>query len=158
MVLKQLSHLGLELAPGNAARNTLIELLQAWKPHTTLTSTARLGWTDDRCVAFVLGNGRIIGEQSFIFINTGADTIAANVKSAGTLAEWKAEVGARCADDPLLIAGVSLALSGPLLELLEADGGGPHLRGKSSRGKSTILRAAVSAERVNDFETVAFGL
>jgi putative DNA primase/helicase len=144
LVLKQLSHLGLELAPGNAARNTLIELLQAWKPHTTLTSTARLGWTDDSCAAFVLGNGRIIGEQSFIFMNTGADTIAANVKSAGTLAEWKAEVGARCADNPLLVAGVSLALSGPLLELLEADGGGLHLRGKSSRGKSTILRAAVS--------------
>ncbi len=39
---------------------------------------------------------------------------------------------------------VSLALSGPLLEMLKQDGGGIHLRGESSRGKSTILKAAAS--------------
>ncbi|MEO1104596.1 MAG: DUF927 domain-containing protein, partial [Pseudomonadota bacterium] len=46
--------------------------------------------------------------------------------------------------NPLLVGGVSLALAGPLLELLALDGGGVHLRGASSRGKSTIQRVAVS--------------
>src|SRR5690606_32273894 len=46
--------------------------------------------------------------------------------------------------NPLLILGVSMAFTGPLLEFLGIDGGGLHLRGRSSRGKSTIQQVAVS--------------
>jgi hypothetical protein len=43
-----------------------------------------------------------------------------------------------------MVAAVSLAFAGPLLEPLSMDGGGLHLRGASSRGKSTVQRVAVS--------------
>ncbi|MEL6318697.1 MAG: DUF927 domain-containing protein, partial [Pseudomonadota bacterium] len=45
---------------------------------------------------------------------------------------------------PPLIFAISQALSGPLLELMAADGGGFNLRGPSSRGKSRVLFAAAS--------------
>ena len=66
------------------------------------------------------------------------------IKPSGTLEDWKREVAARCVDNPLLIVGVSLALSGPLLELLGIDGGGLHMRGDSSCGKTTVLVTALS--------------
>jgi putative DNA primase/helicase len=63
----------------------------------------------------------------------------------GTEAEWRENVGAPGIGNPLLIAAVSLAFSGPLLAMLGMDnGGGLHFRGSSSCGKSLTVRAAVS--------------
>ncbi len=43
-----------------------------------------------------------------------------------------------------MILALSHAFSGPLLSMLDRDGGGFHLRGVSSRGKSTLLGVAAS--------------
>jgi uncharacterized protein (DUF927 family) len=66
------------------------------------------------------------------------------MKPAGTPEGWRETVAAHCVGNPLMVAAVSLAFAGPLLEPLGMDGGGMHLRGASSRGKSTVQRVAVS--------------
>lgn len=136
--------LGLNLASGMQARNALSDLLQRWQPKARAFTTERLGWADEACAAFVLGDGRVIGDADVVYQHENTPAAAAEMKEAGTRAGWRESVAAQCEGNPLMVAAVSLAFAGPLLEPLGLDGGGLHLRGASSRGKSTIQRVAVS--------------
>jgi putative DNA primase/helicase len=133
--------LGLVLESVPGARAALTDLLQRWRPAARAVTVARLGWVDETCSAFVLGDGRVIGGGTLV--PTG-DIAAPEMRAAGTPEAWRDGIAGPCIGNPLLLGAVSLAFAGPLLELLGLDGGGIHLRGASSRGKSTILRAAVS--------------
>src|SRR5690606_5293733 len=63
---------------------------------------------------------------------------------AGSLEGWQEDVAARANGNPMLTLGISAALAGCLLEKLNVDGGGLHLFGDSSAGKTTVLMAAIS--------------
>ncbi len=84
------------------------------------------------------------------------------LSAKGTLGDWKGEVAAVCVGNGLLTTVVSLAFVGPLLELLGSDGGGLHLRGRSSRGKTTLQCVAASVwgspELVKSWRTTANAL
>lgn len=136
--------LGLELAPGRENHLALVRLLSGWRPPNRIRTTERLGWSDATCTAFVLGNGEVLGEGSVVFQSDTTVPAAAALRPGGTVEGWRSKVGAYCQNNPLMIVAVSLAFAGPLLEPLGMDGGGMHLRGASSRGKSTILRVAAS--------------
>ncbi len=136
--------MGLRLASGAKARNALSDLLSQWRPKARALTSDRLGWADETCSAFVMGDGRVIGAANVVYQHEQAPTTAAEMKAAGTLEGWRATVAALAVGNPLLVASVSLAFAGVLLEPLGLDGGGLHLRGASSRGKSTAQRAAVS--------------
>jgi len=137
--------LGLNLAPGLAARHALTDLLQRWMPDARALTADRLGWADEACAAFICGDGRVIGADDVVYQHENTPAAAAEMKPAGTLEGWREAVAAPCAGNTLMVAAVSLAFAGPLLEPLGMDGGGLHLRGASSRGKSTVQRVAVSA-------------
>jgi putative DNA primase/helicase len=62
----------------------------------------------------------------------------------GSLENWKNTVSKYCVGNPLLICAVSAALAGPLLDLIDMEGGGVHWRGKSSLGKTTVQKVASS--------------
>lgn len=136
--------LGLNLASGKYARDALMELLIKWQPEVRAITTDHLGWADDGCAAFILGNGQVIGDNDVVFQQEHVPATVAEMKQAGTLDGWRVEVARECLGNPLMVMAVSLAFAGPLLEPLGMDGGGVHLRGASSRGKSTILRVGVS--------------
>lgn len=135
---------GLNLASGKAARDALMELLINWQPTTRAITTDRLGWADDCCTAFILGDGQVIGDDEVVFQQDQVPAAVAEMKEAGTLVSWRAAIPKQCTGNCLMVMAVSLAFAGPLLEPLGMDGGGIHLRGESSRGKSTVLRVAVS--------------
>lgn len=139
-----LLNMGLTLAPGKAAREALMRLLTNWQPDIRAITTDRLGWADDACTAFILGDGRVIGDNQVVYQQDHVPAAVAEMKQSGTLGSWRTGVAQECSGNPLMIMAVSLALAGPLLEPLGMDGGGIHLRGASSRGKSTILRVGVS--------------
>jgi putative DNA primase/helicase len=143
-VMSELVSLGLRVGHATKVPLVLKELLLDAEPPSMLTSTNRLGWTTPDRRAFVLGAGRIIGDQTFIYRGQAPANLAEHVVAKGSLEDWKAAVGVMCVGNPLMILAVSLALSGPLLEVLGRDGGGLHFFGKSSRGKSTLLRTATS--------------
>ncbi len=139
-----LMDLGLGLASGTTAKAALSDLLSQWKPTARAVTADRLGWADEACAAFVLGDGRVLGDAEVVYQSEHAPGVAEAMCPAGTLDGWREHVAAPCVGNPLLVVSVSLAFSGPLLEPMAMDGGGLHLRGASSRGKSTALRVAGS--------------
>lgn len=159
---RECMRLGLRLSPNYGARSAFSALLQQWEPNARVVTTDRLGWSDEACKTFVLGSGRVIGDSDVVFQSDHAPGIAAEMHDAGTLDEWRATVGAACTGNPLMIVAVSLAFSGVLLEPLGIDGGGVHLRGASSRGKSTVQRVAASVwgspRFMNSWRATANGL
>ena len=136
--------LGANLASDRKGRAALGELLQRWQPKARALTADRLGWTDEACAAFVLGDGRVLGAADVVYQAEAAPTAAAEMREAGTPEGWREAVAEPCRGSPLMMAAVSLAFAGPLLEPLAIDGGGLHLRGASSCGKSTVQHVAVS--------------
>ncbi|MEL6286638.1 MAG: DUF927 domain-containing protein, partial [Pseudomonadota bacterium] len=62
-----LLRLGADLASGPRARAALSDLLQRWRPDARAVTTDRLGWSDDRCVAFALGDGTVLGADDVVY-------------------------------------------------------------------------------------------
>ncbi|GJA57965.1 hypothetical protein KAM350_09580 [Aeromonas caviae] len=62
----------------------------------------------------------------------------------GTLAEWQQGVAALAVGNSRLCFALSLAFAAPLLSLVGMEGGGFHLKGESTDGKTTIMKAAAS--------------
>lgn len=139
-----LLNLGLHHASGPKARHALHDLLMHWRQRRRVVSSERMGWATSDCRAFVLGGDRVLGDEDVVFQSDAPCGPGEEIREQGTVEDWRAKVGAPCRGNPILIAGVSLAFAGPLLELLGIEGGGLHLRGASSRGKSTAQRLAVS--------------
>lgn len=143
VVLDSLLENGLTLTSADKAAKSVLELLAAWRPKKRYLRADRLGWTDGSFNAFVMGNSRVIGETPVVVSGVSTD-IETAIHEKGALDGWREEVSALCEGNPLMTLAVSHAFSGPILELLGKDGGGFHLRGASSCGKSTLLRVAAS--------------
>ncbi|MCB1636899.1 MAG: DUF927 domain-containing protein, partial [Xanthomonadales bacterium] len=63
---------------------------------------------------------------------------------SGDLAGWREHLCAPCAGNSRLVAAISAAFAAPCLHLTGLEGGGLHLRGPSSCGKSTVLALVAS--------------
>lgn len=134
---------GLELAPVEKAAQSVTELLASWRPAARYVRSDRLGWADTTFSAFTLGDRRVLGGARVV-TDPVSDDVSAAMHVKGALEGWRAAVAEPCAGNPLMVLAVSHAFSGPLLSVLGRDGGGFHLRGVSSRGKSTLLGVAAS--------------
>jgi putative DNA primase/helicase len=142
--LQMLADAGLTFADSRlTTRQEIVALLQRWTPPARVTAVETLGWSPDRR-AFLLGDGRVLGDQSVVFQTIAAAGAAGEMRAHGTLDEWKSSVSTCCFDNAVLIAAVSTALAGPLLDLIGMESGGVHLLGKSSEGKTTVQLAAAS--------------
>lgn len=112
-------------------RGQFMEYLLEQRPEQTIITTARPGWHASG--AFVLPQ-RTIGSDTVRY-QAGARSL--NLYStSGTLEQWQTEVAAKCAGNPVLTLAIGCALAGPLLSLVGVVGGGVHLVGDSSSGKS----------------------
>lgn len=142
VVVAQLVDHGLDLAPAKKSKDLLLNLLKTWKPDEHLQTVNRMGWSDDTHTSFVLGAG-LVGSAKVLPL-TPATGMGAGLVEAGDIGLWKANIGAKCSGNPLMVMAVSLAFSGPLLSQLGVHGGGLHFRGASSSGKTTLLNIAAS--------------
>lgn len=141
-VVSALSDRGLTLPSDSKAKGRLIELLTHWPAPDHYVLVRRVGWTDETLQHFVLREDHVIGGGRVIL--AGGESAAADRRTKGDLDGWRREVAGRCIGNPILMFAVSLAFTGPLLQPLGMAGGGAHLRGVTSSGKSTALHAAVS--------------
>lgn len=141
--LDNLFDLGLEISAAHKAAESVVELLANWRPEDRYLRTSSLGWVDESFSSFALANGRVLGDAKIIAESVSKDVMA-SMRAAGTLKGWKETVAALCVGNPMLMLVVSYAFAGPLLRLLGRQGGGFHLVGKSTRGKSTLVEAAAS--------------
>lgn len=149
--LAPLFDLGLQLGPIEKADKTVLRILATWRTAPRYERTDRLGWVGAGFDAFVLGNGGCIGEREVIPDGISR-AVAGAIRTSGTLEDWTRDVAGACVGNPLLMLALSTAFSGPLLPIMGAEGGGFHFRGPSSRGKSNLLRAAVSVWGAPDFK------
>ena len=70
----------------------------------------------------------------------------------GTLAQWQERIAALCVGNSRMSFALSCAFAGPLLAWAHGtDGGGVHLVGNSSCGKTTALRVAASVWGGRDY-------
>jgi uncharacterized protein (DUF927 family) len=69
----------------------------------------------------------------------------------GSFIAWNDQIGVLCKGNSRLVFAVSAALVGPTLNLLDAEGGGFHLYGQSSIGKSTATSLAASVWGSTEF-------
>lgn len=114
-------------------RSHFMEYLLEQHPTEVFVTTSRPGWHESG--AFVLP-GRTIGSDK---VRYQASSQAQNLfKTKGDLATWQREVAAKCAGNPVLTLSIGCALAGPLLSLVGVLGGGVHLVGDSSSGKSLV--------------------
>jgi putative DNA primase/helicase len=133
---------GLRLADASPhTRADLSTMLMKWKHPDRRTVAATPGWTHD-FKAFLLKDGRVIGDQTVVLGRRSQSETGTPTR--GGLGDWTASVAALCAGNPLLLLGVSVAFAAVLLEPMNIEAGIVHLRGDSSRGKTTVLRAAAS--------------
>lgn len=112
-------------------RGQFMEYLLEQRPAEVFATTCRPGWHESG--AFVLP-GRTIGNDKVRYQASGKGQNLFSLR--GDLEGWKTEVAAKCEGNPVLTLAIGCALAGPLLSLVGVLGGGVHLVGDSSSGKS----------------------
>lgn len=114
----------------------VIEYIASNTPSKTMRSASVTGWHHG---AFVLPDA-VIGADDIWFQSTGR---TAPYAAAGTFEGWK-KMAFLANGNPLLMLALSAAFAGPLLHSLNIEGGGLHLVGDSSTGKTTAIMAGIS--------------
>lgn len=134
----ELLSMGLEIDP--AERGKLSAYLQSAKPPRQITCALEVGWADG---SFVLPD-KVIGPNHLNVIFQSEERSSAEYLQRGSFPAWQQGVARLAMSNPVLILALSIAFAGPLLVPCHAEGGGIHLVGESSCGKTTALEAACS--------------
>jgi putative DNA primase/helicase len=140
----ELLRLGFEPVAGVRGkwREWLYEYLLTSKPEKRARCVLTIGWHGP---AFVLPNETIgAGEGAEQVILQTATPLDHAYHVSGTLEEWQTHVAAPALGNSRLIIAIASAFAAPLLGLTGEEGGGFHIRGSSSTGKSTALSVAGS--------------
>ncbi|PTS79739.1 RNA helicase [Aeromonas sp. HMWF036] len=114
--------------------------LMSCQPERRITCVERTGWHGR---AYVLPQGSIGPDADGVILQT-TGYAASDFTERGTLAEWQQGVAALAVGNSRLCFALSLAFAAPLLTLVGMEGGGFHLKGESTDGKTTIMKAAAS--------------
>lgn len=128
-------------------RRKLIEYLMECDPGRHVTCVSRTGWYEG---AYVLP-GEAIGPNAGAVALLSAGYAGNDFTERGTLADWQREIAALAVGNSRLCFALSLAFAAPLLSLVNMEGGGFHLKGDSTDGKSTITKAAASVYGATSF-------
>ena len=146
VLAKELATEGLEIIPGFERK--VMVYLGSFHPVQRALCVDSVGWMDspDGALTFVLPGRAInpLGGDSIVFQPAKYSPTAKTISSAGTLDQWQDEVAGRSYENPLLLFAICASLAGPLIKPADFDGGGFHLYGASSRGKTTWLQGAAS--------------
>ena len=134
----ELLAMGVEIDP--TAKALLANYLQAKPPKKQMLCATQVGWDGD---SFVLPDA-VIGPRAGEVIFQSGERAGEDHTQAGTLEQWRTEIAGRAVSNPLLMLALSGAFAGPMLARCNAEGGGLHLVGDSSTGKTTAIEAACS--------------
>lgn len=136
-ILAVLLSMGLNLDYKRRAQ--VCQYIAAQHPKRRVIAANSTGWHTPEL--FIMPRERI-GNGEAIFQTEAA--IGDDYRQGGTLGGWQSSIGARCEGNPLLLLSVCAALAGPLLYHVQRQGGGFHIVGDSSTGKSSAILAGAS--------------
>lgn len=135
----ELLAMGVELDPYRA-KHQLPHYLQSGHHKRRVNCALQVGWCGD---SFVLPDV-VIGPKAAGVIFQSGERGHEEHTQAGTLAGWREGIAHKAVGNPLLMLAVSASFAGPLLARCNAEGGGFHVVGDSSTGKTTLIEAACS--------------
>ena len=138
---KELASQGLNITTNSKQRNYLDVYIQDYPIHKRALCVDKLGWHDKQ---YILANGSIGGDDKQITVYQSANAINSTLAQQGTLAQWRDELCKPLAEQNRFAFSIACAFAGQLLELLDSDGGGFHIVGSSTMGKSLSLKVASS--------------
>jgi putative DNA primase/helicase len=138
-VLRELARLGLVIAPGRKARDLVLAYIQVWPLRRRARCVDRLGWHGE---VYATPDESIGVADEMVVLRGGS--AQAECSAAGTVEDWRNTVAFLAVGNTRLAFALSAAFAAPLAHLVGEDSGGFHLRGPSSGGKTTALRAAAS--------------
>ena len=121
-------------------KRRLAAYLMSCQPKRRITCVERTGWHGH---AYVLPGGAIGPDAEGVILQTAGYT-ASDFTERGTLAGWQQGVAGLAVGNSRLCFALSLAFAAPLLSLVGMEGGGFHLKGESTDGKTTVMKAAAS--------------
>ncbi|MBK7001965.1 MAG: DUF927 domain-containing protein [Rhodoferax sp.] len=133
----ELLAMGVALDPGSA-KFQLPVYLQWKEPKRRMHCALQVGWCGE---SFVLPD-TVIGPGAAGVIFQSGERGHEEHTQAGTLEGWKEGIAAKAVGNPLLMLAVSASFAGPILARCNAEGGGFHIVGDSSTGKTTLIEAA----------------
>lgn len=122
------------------ARARLMEYISLCKPERRVTCVSRTGWHGQ---VYVLQD-EVSGEGADGVILQTTSVQGRDFRVSGSVDEWREHVSRFCTGNSRVAFAVSLAFAAPLLRLVGMDGGGYHLKGESTDGKTTTMKAATS--------------
>lgn len=138
---KELASQGLNITTNSKQRSYLDTYIQNYPIHKRALCVDRLGWHEAQ---YILPDGAIGGDGKQLIVYQAAHAINSTIAQQGTLEQWRDELCKKLAEQSRFVFSIACAFAGQLLALLDDDGGGFHLLGSSSMGKSLSLKTASS--------------
>jgi len=129
------------------ARAHLMEYISLCKPDRKVTCVNKTGWHGG---VYVLQD-EVIGRDAQSVILQTSSVQGRDFRVSGTTEEWRDQIGRYCIGNARVAFSVSLAFASPLLRLVGMSGGGYHLKGESTDGKTTTMKVAASVCGGTDF-------
>lgn len=149
-VLAQLVDAGLSLYCGNSqggktqgGLSHIVEFITTRAVHSFFRTTDSYGWLE-LGKKFIIPNATFGDADGQETIYNGETEHAPQYGQGGTLQQWQDTIGTNAKHSSRVAFAVCMAFASPLLRFTNEGSGGFHLVGKSSKGKSTALRAGVS--------------
>jgi putative DNA primase/helicase len=139
-LIEHLLDRGLNITPNGRHRQFFLAYLQKVNPPCKATSVSKVGWKDQH---YMLHDGCIPHSDDIFLQNAAIEH--GRFKPHGSLPQWQEQIGRYIAGNSRLTLFACAAFAAPLLKLAsEKEGGGFHLYGGTSVGKSTALEVAAS--------------
>ena len=131
--------LGMGLDVDYQRRAKVCQYIAAQYPKDRVIAATSTGWHTRELFIMPRQN---IGKGKAIFQSEAAN--GDDYRQGGTLEGWQDNIGTKCEGNPLLVLSVCASLAGPLLYHVQRQGGGFHIVGDSSTGKSSAILAGAS--------------
>lgn len=138
---RELASQGLNITTNGKQRSLLDTYIQEYPIHKRALCVDKLGWHDKQ---YILPDRAIGNDGKQLIVYQSAHAINSTLSQQGDLAQWRDNLCKPLAEQSRFVFSIACAFAGQLLELLEYDGGGFHLLGSSSMGKSLSLKVASS--------------
>ena len=157
---QRLQNFGLVIMSGRAKRERLADYLQKEGSPTAFTITDRAGWNGE---AYILAGGETVNADGTNILYNGDTSQKDGYTEKGSLKEWQEQAARYAENNSRLCLALGLSMAAPFLALLNEEGGGFHLAGDSSKGKTTAARIALSvwgdpAATMGNWDTTSLGL
>lgn len=157
---QRLQNFGLVIMSGRAKREKLADYLQKEGSQAAFTITDRAGWSGE---AYILAGGEAINADGTNILYNGDTSQKDGYTEKGSLKEWQEQAARYAENNSRLCLALGLSMAAPFLALLNEEGGGFHLAGDSSKGKTTAARLALSvwgdpAATMGNWDATSLGL